>query len=111
MQKNKIDIQREILDDFLNLSYVIKTMTNLECKYSQRKNNAFESNYNKEMTKKQMIYKKENDWLFNEEKEEENAQNIWEKFKKLNVNAESFNPLGAKSKSLKIESEQFLPQK
>lgn len=112
MQKRKIDIQREILDDFLNLSYVIKTMSNLESK-TYRRNNSFDLNKTEEISsqKKNMIYKKENDWILSKEEELNNVKNIWEKFKILNVNAESFIPNALKSKSMKLESECFLPKK
>ena len=109
MQKNKIDIQREILDDFLNLSYVIKTMNNLEPK-SYRKNNSFDLPES-QSKKKTMIYKKENDWILNKEEELKKVQNIWEKFKALNVNAESFVPNSLKNKSMKLASESFVPKK
>lgn len=109
MQKNKIDIQREILDDFLNLSYVVKTMTNLDSK-PHRKNNSFELPES-QSKKKTMVYKKENDWVLNKEEELKNVQNIWEKFKSLNVNAESFIPNALKNKPMKLESESFVPKK
>ena len=109
MQKHKIDIQREILDDFLNLSYVVKTMTNLDSK-PHRKNNSFELPES-QSKKKTMVYKKENDWVLNKEEELKNVQNIWEKFKSLNVNAESFIPTSLKNKSMKFESESFVPKK
>lgn len=121
MQKNRIEIPREILDNFLNLSYVIKTMTNLEGKYYPRRNNSLEFTKNLEesknnenfLSKKKMVYKQENDWLEGKEEEEHKAQNVWEKFRKLNVNAMSFNPkeIGKNNKSMKVESELFMPQK
>lgn len=113
MQKNKIDIQREILDEFLNLSYVIKTMLNLESK-GYRKANSFDNdNPNEEDFKKKkiMVYKKENDWIMNKEEEISKVKTIWEGFKSLNVDAESFIPASLKSKSMKIESESFIPNK
>jgi len=112
MQKNQIEIQREILDDFLNLSYVIKTMSNLDDSIFYRKKLYFGQNDKMLSKKKNMIYKKENDWVFTKEEEEKNVQSIWEKFKKLNINAQSFNPNDLiKNKSLKVQSEAFLPQK
>lgn len=118
MQKNKIDIQREILDDFLNLSYVIKTMSSLENRMPNRKKNhsldiAPKLQEEKSSSKKtNMIYKAENDWI-NSKKEDElkNLKNIWEKFKKMNVNSESFNPPSSKSKILRVASMPFDPKK
>ena len=119
MQKNKIDIQREILDDFLNLSYVIKTMSNLD-RGITRKHNSYEVLFEDEKIdeipkKHNMVYKKENDWISNtiSKDEEQNAKNIWEKFKKLNIHAKSFNPQeflkNSVMKPLKLESQAFKP--
>ena len=112
MQKKRIDIQREILDDFLNLSYVIKTMSSLDDNIHYRKKLSLNQNDEIQSKKKNMIYKKENDWVFTKEEEEKNVKSIWEKFKKLNINAQSFNPNDLiKNKSLKVQSEAFIPQK
>ena len=112
MQKKRIDIQREILDDFLNLSYVIKTMSSLDDNIHYRKKLSLNQNDEIQSKKKNMIYKKENDWVFTKEEEEKNVKSIWEKFKKLNINAQSFNPNDLiKNKSLKVQSEAFMPQK
>ena len=116
MQKNKISIKRGILDEFLSLSLVIKTMENLngvDNNFVHKKKLRLDaSNFvtnkingkGRNLSDGVIINKKSQ----NAEENFDNWSKIQKIWKKLNVNSQIFNPI-VKSKSLSIGSQSFKP--